>query len=438
MDTTVGDDDGHVNPILPTSVGALLAEEWIINPQSTLLSFLELMMVEEAEKSGWKSMEGGIDFLRKSLLSMADGDGLRERPTSNARWKELLRRIARLLSNKLLEPYKYELVFLASFFVEYRAITSSTSAMFWEGLYGGKRVKLGAEQEKQQGPNGSSQRVRALIPMKKSESIVFVILNLFEVYLIQRCDDLLHRLKEVQLTAYTDWERKFLNLYPYFRKFLIGIHFFFQFRYMIGRSVFFDPYSQAMGLVLRRVTQADQQAPTRAVTDEEENNNGQPFKPHSLVSQAPSKAESAKRKVAFWLLSAAAIRLLARIRRIRVDHVVGRDALSSPQTRPMSNERTQTSPQSAFEKIASKESLHPPPPLPAQGQSKLLLTMAQRSPEKCPLCRQPRVNPTASTGGYVFCLKCLSNYVNERGKCPVTGKDCPPSRIVPLFEPHRS
>ena len=402
-------------------------------------------MVEEAERSGWKSIEGCIEFLSKRLLEISRNRSLSSSSSSSSWWRAYLHYACRKISKKILDPYKYELVFLVSFFVEYRTITSKATAMFWESLYGGKRVKLGAEQDQGSTGSSASQRTRQLRAMKHSEATVFIFLRLFEVYLVQRCDHHHSRLKELPPAAIKEWEKRFLKWYPYLRKSLIGANLFFQFRYMLGKSVFFDPYSQAMGLVVRRVTQEDQASITTQSPNGNTNNDAtilksidnRPFDPLSILKQSPLLSPLFKRRVAFWLLSStAAIRMLARIRSARQDH----SRYNATTGRITGRAETQSSStQSAFEKIASKgASHHPPPPLPAQGASRLLATLAERSPGTCPLCRQTRFNPTASTGGYVFCLKCLSNYVNDRGTCPVTGKACSTSSMVRLFEPHRS
>ena len=53
----------------------------------------------------------------------------------------------------------------------------------------------------------------------------------------------------------------------------------------------------------------------------------------------------------------------------------------------------------------------------------------------CPLCHRPRVNPAASTSGYVFCYRCIILHLREKGEyCPLTGVACPQSRVVRLFE----
>ncbi|CAG8438659.1 3203_t:CDS:2 [Ambispora gerdemannii] len=41
-------------------------------------------------------------------------------------------------------------------------------------------------------------------------------------------------------------------------------------------------------------------------------------------------------------------------------------------------------------------------------------------PNTCPICSNPLNNPTALPSGYVFCYKCVYNYVENYNRCPVT------------------
>ena len=47
----------RVNPMVPDSIGGLLAEEWTIDPISALPSFLERTMMDEARRSGIESLK---------------------------------------------------------------------------------------------------------------------------------------------------------------------------------------------------------------------------------------------------------------------------------------------------------------------------------------------------------------------------------------------
>lgn len=99
-----------------------------------------------------------------------------------------------------------------------------------------------------------------------------------------------------------------------------------------------------------------------------------------------------------------------------------------------------------FTTAAYNEVVPPPPIPPPSGRSMnsaSTSTIERRVgiyPGLCPICKQPRINPTASTGGYVFCLKCVLVSLRQNGPiCPVTRKPCPESSLVRLYEPtHRA
>jgi hypothetical protein len=56
------------NPMtLDSSVPALLAEEWTIQPYSTLPSFLEVMMIQDAEHAVTRAAKAGMDTIQEQL-----------------------------------------------------------------------------------------------------------------------------------------------------------------------------------------------------------------------------------------------------------------------------------------------------------------------------------------------------------------------------------
>ncbi|KAJ1421929.1 Pex12 amino terminal region-domain-containing protein [Ochromonadaceae sp. CCMP2298] len=80
-------------------------------------------------------------------------------------------------------------------------------------------------------------------------------------------------------------------------------------------------------------------------------------------------------------------------------------------------------------RLTSRTAL-PPPPTPVKVGRGCVVP----DPSLCALCRQPRANPTASTGGYVFCFMCLLPFVREHGRCPVTRVPCNERDIIRLYE----
>jgi hypothetical protein len=85
----------------------------------------------------------------------------------------------------------------------------------------------------------------------------------------------------------------------------------------------------------------------------------------------------------------------------------------------------------------------PPPPSPASTKiSESILDTAltadrihNLTPKVCPLCQETRVIPTASISEYVFCYKCILDFVKKEGVNSVTGRDCDPTNVVGPYEP---
>ncbi|XP_037665214.1 peroxisome assembly protein 12 isoform X2 [Choloepus didactylus] len=76
----------------------------------------------------------------------------------------------------------------------------------------------------------------------------------------------------------------------------------------------------------------------------------------------------------------------------------------------------------------------PPPPihLDYNADSPLLPKMKT----VCPLCRKTRVNDTVlATSGYVFCYRCVFNYVRSHHTCPITGYPTEVQHLIKLYSP---
>ncbi|VDP14843.1 unnamed protein product [Soboliphyme baturini] len=52
----------------------------------------------------------------------------------------------------------------------------------------------------------------------------------------------------------------------------------------------------------------------------------------------------------------------------------------------------------------------------------------------CPLCHKPRRNDTVLvTCGFVFCYSCIHKYLQENGRCPITGIPATNAQLIRLF-----
>jgi hypothetical protein len=61
-----------------------------------------------------------------------------------------------------------------------------------------------------------------------------------------------------------------------------------------------------------------------------------------------------------------------------------------------------------------------------------VLMLADKS--LCALCRRKRVDPCATTGGYVFCYLCILAHVRRYARCPITALPCSELDIVKLYQ----
>jgi len=69
----------------------------------------------------------------------------------------------------------------------------------------------------------------------------------------------------------------------------------------------------------------------------------------------------------------------------------------------------------------------PSPPPPSQWPCDI-------PPDICPICRMKRTNDTAlSSSGFVFCYPCIFRYVQDTGRCPVTGYKSSVSQLIKIY-----
>jgi hypothetical protein len=396
-------DQTRVNSVIPDSVGALLAEEWTINPHSTLPSFLEMMMIDEARRSGWQALQSLMSQLEDRLSRLA-----RETHGTPNLWSQIRAKVARFVAEKILRPYSPEIRFLIAYFMERRSLQSKSSATISEALYGGKRVQLEAE-----GPK-SGNRQRRLLPMTKQDGVRLAFFTVLGHYLAERGDRMYKSLSAPGGGFFSLRVRKiFKVIYPFLYMSAQGIHLLQRWRYLLGQSVFFDPCSQWLNLVVRRVTAEDQKT-----NNSDMDTSAKLLAETSALSRLITNSKGFQKMALGLVSSSIAISWLARLRSTRQE-------LRHWQAQPHPN-------QSANSRQTA--STLPPPPAPAPVPTKTS-SLTNGPATICPLCRQPRVHPTASTGGYVFCLKCLLASLKERPVCPISGKACPESSIVRLYEP---
>ena len=168
-----------VNPAVPSTTGALLAEEWTINPLATLPSFLEMFMMDEASRSARKSLDAGMGLLREKLQAQTanrsrtgvtsnsdEDDNNADRRRGNFEFFSSLvsRSTSKLAATiaYLIQHYGPEISCLILYSLERQCLRSDSCATISESLYGGRQAKL----DRSSGNNDrSSQEHRKLLPL---------------------------------------------------------------------------------------------------------------------------------------------------------------------------------------------------------------------------------------------------------------------------------
>lgn len=352
-----------------------------MNPYTPLPSFLEMMMMEEAALSGRKALVSGMDGLATSLSRMV--------VVASGRSTTTFQRIKRQLAEHaqhIVNRFGPELRFLVSYWIERQCI-ATTWATTAETIYGGRRSKLG--------PN------REILEMDKKDKIRLALLLPLGSYVKERMDLFFRQSQQRRRPPIrpptTQWEKLkslYVTLYPYLRMTREGSVLAYQFLYLAGKSVYFSPWSHLLKLVVRRVTAADAANPSSSSSSTSS----------SSRQLSDEKVAQARRVVVGLVSSFLVVGWLSKWRQ-------------------------------ELRRLRRAQTKQPPfPPAPSMHVDPHLRLRPVVDPAVCPLCQQPRIHPVASTSGYVFCQRCLTLYVRQHGKCPLTGRDCPESRITRLYE----
>ena len=202
---------GSSNLIIPTSVGALLAEEWMINPYSALPSFLEMMFIQEASRSSRKALQSGLDAVERSLLVIQrrqqqqqlsspaseqeeeDSSSADDRRVSSTIEKQikaifnLIQRCRYRLTYHLRNTIHYygpEIRCLVIYLLERQCLYSASGATTSESIYGGKRVKLLAASDS----SSSTTHQRQLVELSKAEKTRLALILAFGPYLREKIE----------------------------------------------------------------------------------------------------------------------------------------------------------------------------------------------------------------------------------------------------------
>lgn len=390
----------------------LLAEEVTIDPSSPFPSFLEMKLVRETTIAGEKA-------IRTSIAAAIDHFNKIER---TSRLGSIKQRIATLLAHSLAR-YQSEIEMMINYFILRRSLLSNSNSTLSETMYGLKRSRVS--------------RDLSVVNLQEIDGVRAALLLCVGPYMKSRLDKYYERNRDQYgtLEALTVEQRTnsepsrfkqfrslFIYLYPFLHMSHNGIQLAYQFAFLIGKSSYFDVSQHFLGQIVRRVTLAD--------INTAQNSQASAVKP--FAEQIPETVLlRIKKAAAIGVTSALLVGWIGKfrqeMRRNRTRWIINRDAGSGFEGQDRSSDMAGNS---------SSEVVIPPPPLPSSGKYFQDSVKPNSDPRLCPLCLQKRVNPAASSSGYVFCYKCLVVYLREKGlKCPIVGMRCEESQIVRLYEP---
>jgi peroxin-12 len=402
--------DESANPIHPTSIGALLAEEWTIQPYSTLPSFLERVMMDEAAKATQDAIYTGIELLVRRLQQLSAYEERRVSLQRARAWIAALvllqraTRVAAAAMARVVHSCKQELQALLIFFVELFFLKANDATLS-QTIYGSKCVRLQAsapDQQQQQrrrklSPLVDTDRTRLALIMALMPYINKKIQVLFRKWEIQH--DITSRMDEEESTA-RQWTRRLLQLRVPWMMATAATKVMFQWRYLLGQSFEYDVWSELLGQLVRRVTKADSISGTNSSKSVDDTKNSRD------ATTTASDISTVRRSILYLVSASIAFGWMTQLRAAWDTH----------------------------QRVARRSSAaFPPPPPPPTNLNDTTTTNIPS--ECCPICHGPRVEPAASISGYVFCESCLLSYIQRRAMCPVTGIPCTESSVVKLYEP---
>jgi hypothetical protein len=401
------------------SVGALVAEEWSVNPLSMLPSFLEMKMIEDASKSSHSALRSIVDLLIQQVSRY--GETTRGRASNldeGSVWSvDTIRTGSATMARKfslVLRRFIPELRCIAIYLFERYCLRLFSSTLA-ESLYGTKRMVLVEEN------SSESRSSRKLVPLKGKHATRLALALAIVPYLREKLNALVLSNDRSSCTQRQIRLRQaFLRIYNILAKAVDSGNLLCQWRFLLGRSVSFDLTSFILGQIVRRVTQQDEIGTNIA---------------RSNVNVPASNATNiqvnsyAQKSILYLLCASFAFGWLTQIRSTWQEY---RHLAALRRSQAVGSTRTS---ESAKGSIPGFRALPPPP---HELVSDLLGVSLDQDNRLCPLCRQSRVKPAASTSGHVFCHDCLVAFVKQHGVCPVTGVDCTESRIIRLYEPHHN
>jgi peroxin-12 len=430
------------NPGSPTSLGALLAEENAMkHPNPALPSFLEQMFMNEATNASRQAITMGMNILQQYLRSFIN-DAHRQQQEHEQRYQQRMNNVHRRLDRRwfwflaflqkwrlrilrscqdVLSTRGREILVLLMYWLERQCLLTNQATLS-EMVYGGRRVQLGTEPtHKNDKSQEHHQQRRLLLPADRHNLIRLALWMALEPYLAERlnkyyqsCQQELLAMSSLQQTGsghhhYLDlWKRWFTRIYPLcssaWQLYMVG----YQWRYMVGRSVFFDPISHLLQLVV--VRQKQQQSHQK----ESEPSTATPplaGSPTTSTTTTPASTTAFVPTLVAWILSTTLV--IGWLHQFRSEWAQQQQQHLQQHGRNFStrsNIEAETAPGMRTKRHSPMT--YPPPPSPPP---RAIASTTQRRYGTCSLCHQPCRHPTACiTSGQVYCYKCLKQYLQEK------------------------
>ncbi|KAI8822974.1 Pex12 amino terminal region-domain-containing protein [Fimicolochytrium jonesii] len=191
------------------------------------------------------------------------------------------------------------------------------------------------------------------------------------------------------------WEKRikraFRTGYPFANAGYQMLIFVYQIGYMYGKTDYYSPWLHLCGLQVRRLSMKDYR-------DQEERDRLAREQTNAMLSRS-SKVSMMRHMLAMFLTR-------------------GLDLLKY--ALPMSIfffKFLEWWYSSEYHKQVGKKPIPPPPEKVEPNPKGLPLP---DDPTICPICSQPRTNPTMVPSGYVYCYPCIFRWIEEKQECPVT------------------
>lgn len=433
------------------SVGDIspIVEESTIDATSILPSFLELYLVNISKVSGHKALLSIIDAIvanvsfhlqneRNHVASSGpNGESTNFLDTSCSAIKSRLKHMVSTLghyASKLCKLYSAEITVVMLYVLELWCIQAK-SATISEAVYGLRRSKLVSTRENEYGNQSRLDRLShsdgirlalltSAIPYLNVKLDSWYKQELNRSYISSqpsRLDDAEIMMDESNESAallwkkrnrvFEKWRQIIVYMYPFLRVSVTSTQLMYHALYLIRRSIYNDPWSHALGLMVRRVTMSDMKDYSIKTTV---STASKPVRNTQCNIGRAITFVSASMLFGSWLVYLRTEML----RRRRRHYLTNHEELSDDPMLCTSG----TVPNSNSSKI-------PPPPL----QHDFNITHGIPS-HLCPLCYRQRLNPVTSIYGHVYCYRCIIMHIRENGEvCPLTGLLCEESQLYRIY-----